>query len=220
MGTTDRQATEAENERLAARATQLEGAKAALEGFAAVAAHELLETLVMTEAYASLVGERLDGPWHADSRRDLDVLSRDAARVRRLVETLLDDARSGGRRPPPGRIDLAALVEESLASLEPELAERDVRVEVGPLPSVLGDQRLIGVVLTMLLNTALRHCRRGGTLRVRAARRARRWSIALHSEGAGPASEDRLTVCRYLVRRHGGQIGLGAGRLSFTLPRP
>src|SRR3712207_8660187 len=74
---------ELEAERLTARVEELERQKAALEAFAAVAAHELVEPLVMTEAYVAIVADRLDAAVHADSRRDLATISRAAARMRR-----------------------------------------------------------------------------------------------------------------------------------------
>src|SRR6266511_3025446 len=81
-------------QRLRARVAELEGENADVEAFAAVAAHELVEPLVMTEAYAVMVADRLDEELHAHSRRDLDAMGRNAARTRLLVETLLHDARS------------------------------------------------------------------------------------------------------------------------------
>jgi light-regulated signal transduction histidine kinase (bacteriophytochrome) len=235
-------ALEAELERLEARAGELEREKTELEAFAALAAHELLEPLVMTEAYASLVCERLDERRHAASRRDLDVLSRDAARVRGLVETLLHDARSDERR---SRVDLSALVHDCLASLAPEITARNARIEVAPLPCVIGDERLIRVVLTTLLATALRCGRPGNRITVHATRRAGRRSISLLTDGPPIPLEERerifgshhhdgpawsppgatlgLTICRHLVQRHHGQIGLSAtdrpgNHFFFTLP--
>ena len=67
----------------------LQRQKANVEAFAAVAAHELLAALVITEAYAATVSERLDEERHADSPRDLETLGRGAARMRQLVEALL-----------------------------------------------------------------------------------------------------------------------------------
>ena len=72
---------ELEAERLTARVEELEREKAALEAFAAVAAHELVEPLVMTEAYVAIVTDRLDADLHADSRRDLATISRAASRT-------------------------------------------------------------------------------------------------------------------------------------------
>ena len=50
-----------EVERLSARIATLEREKAGLEAFATVAAHELLEPLILTESYAEVIGARLAG---------------------------------------------------------------------------------------------------------------------------------------------------------------
>jgi light-regulated signal transduction histidine kinase (bacteriophytochrome) len=76
---------EREIERLRGRVRALEQEKAAVESFAAVAAHELLEPLILTESYVELVCERLDGAAHADTLRDLGILATSARRMRVLV---------------------------------------------------------------------------------------------------------------------------------------
>jgi signal transduction histidine kinase len=235
---------ETELERLEARATKLEREKVDLEVFAAVAAHELLEPLIVTEAYATLISGRLDEHEHAISRRDLDVLGRDVARVRALIEALLHDARSGDRLPRLRRADLLTLVHGCLVSLAPEVTARRARVDVAELPQVVGEPRLIGVVLTTVIASALRYGRPGGRLTVTAARQAGRWSISVHTDGPKIPVEERkrifepdrhdrpvwgppgaalgLGICRHLVERHGGRLGVRASqsgnRFFFTLP--
>src|SRR6185503_13489287 len=113
-----------EVEELSLRIEDLERRKEAVEGFAAVAAHELMEPLVMTEAYAALIGSRLDETEHADTRRDLDALGRGAARMRRLVETLLHDARSAGRPLVRRPVELDEVLGELRAMLGPEIEAR------------------------------------------------------------------------------------------------
>src|SRR5690349_22601198 len=71
---------EREVERLSAKVATLESEKRRTEAFAAVTAHELMEPLVMTEAYASILSERLGGPEHERSRADLEMLSRSMSR--------------------------------------------------------------------------------------------------------------------------------------------
>ena len=51
---------EIETARLAARVEELEHEKATLAAFTAVAAHELVEPLIITEALAGMVSDRLD----------------------------------------------------------------------------------------------------------------------------------------------------------------
>jgi light-regulated signal transduction histidine kinase (bacteriophytochrome) len=209
---------EAEIVRLQARAGELEREKTELAAFAAVAAHELLEPLVMTEAYATLVCDRLDARRHATLRRDLDVLGRDAARVRLLLEALLHDA-CAGEVPRRRRVDLAVVVSDCLRPLAPEIAARGACVEVEPLPRVLGDERLIGAVLGTLLATALRCGQAGGRIKLRATRRGGRRAIVLITDGLALPVGERLELCRYLVQRHDGEVGIRGPALFFTLPR-
>jgi light-regulated signal transduction histidine kinase (bacteriophytochrome) len=195
----------------------------------AAAAHELLAPLIMTEAYATLVADRLDDGRHAASRCDLAVLSHHVARMRVLVETLLDDLRSSERPPQRRPLDLSSLAQECLRSLAPEVRASGARVEVGPLPRVIGDRRLISVVLTTLITTALRSGCPDGMLVVDGVRHDSHWSMRVacgpgiptvapprHPRGAAVG----LSICRQLVERHGGRIDVSTqNRISLTLPQ-
>jgi signal transduction histidine kinase len=234
--------------RLRTRVTELEREKEAVERFAAVAAHELLTPVVMIDACAATVADQLDGDErHLESRHDLEVLRRGCAQSRLLVESLLHHAAATGR---PLRIRLVALqelVEDCVALLEPEIRARRVSVEVGELPVVHAEPPLIGAVISNLLVNALKYGPRGATtVRIGAERDGAAWRVHVSSEGEPIAPEDReriflprtrgrgerrargcglgLTICREIVERHGGEIGVtpaegGTGnRFAFTLP--
>jgi light-regulated signal transduction histidine kinase (bacteriophytochrome) len=237
---------ELEAARLNARVEELEREKAALEAFAAVAAHELVEPLVITEAYAAMVSDRLDDEVHAESLRDLAALSRTASRTRLLLEAILHDARVGEdmlvRRP----VDLGSLVAECLSVLHPEVVERGACVRVGDLPTVEGDAALLSCLFTNLILNALKYSpRHGSAIVIEADREDDTWRIAVESEGPTIPVEDRerifqayqrgrgerrargaglgLAICRRIVERHGGDIGVvpaagGGNRFHFTLP--
>jgi light-regulated signal transduction histidine kinase (bacteriophytochrome) len=230
---------------LSARIAELEDEKAALEAFAAVAAHEMMEPLVMTEGFVALVSERLDQE-HADSREDLAVVARGVARARLLVETILHDARTAERDCAYEDVDLAKTVAESLESLSLEIEERDATVTIGDLPVVRGDRVLLGCVVSNLLVNALKYSpRRHCAIRVEARRDADEWRISVLSGGPtlGPEERERifaefnrargerrargtglgLSICKRIVERHGGAMSVasanGSGnRFSFTLP--
>jgi chemotaxis family two-component system sensor kinase Cph1 len=244
---------EDEVERLTARVAALEVEKAvleadnaALESFAAVAAHELVVPLIMTESYTGIVSDRLAETDHADSREDLARLGRSAARTRRLVETLLHDARSSGRPLRVEPVDLDAIVDECVGLMRPEIDERGAEVESAELPVVAGEQVLLSALFTNLIYNALKYSpRRGGKIRIGASRESAEWRFLVESEGPTIPLEDRerifepfhrarterrergaglgLTICRRIVERHGGTIGVtaanGSGnRFFFTLP--
>jgi signal transduction histidine kinase len=225
---------------------ELEEEKAALTGFVAVAAHELVVPLVMAESYAAIVGERLEGPAHADSRQDLDALARGAARTRLMIETLLSDARATERPLRRRPVDLNRVVEECVTLLAPEVSARGAQIEVDELPEVLGEEALLSGVFVNLLHNALKYSpRQGASIRIDAARERAQWRLRVHTEGVPIPDEDRerifepfhrgrserrakgaglgLAICRRIVERHGGTIGVsspgGIGNaFFFTLP--
>lgn len=237
---------EHEIERLTRRVAQLEQEKAAVEAFAGLAAHELIEPLVLTEAYATTIAERLHPELDAESLRDLDLVGRSVRRLRLLVESLLEDARSAEqplRRTP---VSLDGLLADCLALLTPEIEARDAKVRAGPLPVVSANAALVSGVFANLLINALKYSpRRGGEIDIRAEREAAAWRISVASEGPPIPADDRerifrpyergrderrargaglgLAICRRTVARHGGIIGVtpipGRGnRFFFTLP--
>ena len=123
---------------LRARVTDLERERDGLEDFAARAAHELVAPLVMTEAYSAMIASRLDQFRDGQALHDLDAISRAAAQARRLVEALLDEARVGNEPLQTRPVDLAAVVDGVLTTLQPEIATRAAQVEVAPMPVVEG----------------------------------------------------------------------------------
>ena len=180
---------------LRARLAVLEREKAEVDAFAAVAAHELIAPLVMTEAYAVMIAERLDAEGQADSRRDLDALGRGAARVRLLVEALLHEARAGGRQLRRRPVDLQRLVGDCVGLLAPEIASREADVIVEALPEVVGEQALLGGLFTNLLLNALKFSpRHAGVIRVRATREATVWRVAVESDGPTIPEQDRRRI--------------------------
>ena len=233
-------------ERLAAHIEQLEREKAALEGFAAAAAHELVEPLVITEAYASMVYDRLDDIEHEESRRDLVALGRTASRARLLIEALLHDARTAETERFGQPVDLNAVVAECLDVLGPEIAAREADILVGPLPTVTGHGSLLSGLFANLLMNGLKYSRRHQPrIAIDAEPEAQAWRFSVTSYGPTIPPEDRerifqpyqrgrgerrargaglgLTICRRIVERHGGEIGVlpaqgGGNRFHFTLP--
>ncbi len=161
---------ESQVERLADQVERLQQEKADMEAFAAVAAHELFEPLVMIEAYASMASDRLDVAEHAASRSDLDEISRAASRLRRQVETILHDARTAGSPLVKRDVDCNRLVAEVVALLAPEIQARGTRIDTADLPQVRGEEALLRGLFTNLIGNALKYGpRRGGVISIQAA---------------------------------------------------
>jgi light-regulated signal transduction histidine kinase (bacteriophytochrome) len=228
------------------RVSELEHEKAQLEQFAAMAAHELVKPLVMTGACATAIRERTGHGLDFASRRDLESVIRIAARMRQLVETLLIDSRDGDGALVFEPVDLAAVMQECLASLAADIEAREASVEVDPLPVVRGNAVLLSGVFGNLLSNALKYAPAAGSqIQVTAVRADGCWVIAVESPGPAIPERERqsifepwkrgensgrvpgngmgLALVRRVVERHGGQVGImaageAANRFFFTLP--
>jgi signal transduction histidine kinase len=228
------------------RVDALEQEKDALGRFAGMAAHELMEPLIMAEAYAMQLADEVGDRLTRETRADLENLLRGASRMRLIVETLLHDARSSGQPLQRKPVDLGQIVREGIELLRHELRSHDATLKVGPLPVVQGDAMLLsGVISNLLLNAVRYGPSAGGEIEV-SARQIRNGSrIAVSSRGPTIAGGDRerifeafcrgtherrvhgsglgLSICRSIVERHDGRIGVRPLRphgneFFFTIP--
>ena len=152
---------------------------------------------------------RLEGDGHAESRSDLDTLRRGSAHARVLVETLLhhgDAAERPLRRRP---IDVGLRVRDCRRLLAPEVDFREVRLEVGELPVVAGEETLLRSLITNLLSNALKYGPRyGGTIAISATQRSEDWRFCVRSQGSTIPVADRGTSS--MPTAEGGASGASA----------
>ncbi len=204
--------------------------------FVANASHELRTPL------ASLIGfiETLRGPAANDAAaqaRFLAIMDEQAARMKRLIDNLLNLSRIelSEHQAPQGEVELAELVPRVIAGFEPAFATRGQRLELSlepALPSVLGDADQLAQVLQNLIDNAVRHGRHGGVIHLSAgtAESDPRWPagrgivVAVADDGPGIPRQHlpRLTERFYRVDRgrssHAG-TGLGLAIIKHIVNR-
>jgi signal transduction histidine kinase len=249
-----RQSVEADVARLSGRVEELEreleesqAQAEKLERFAAMAAHEVLKPLVMTEAFATMIAERGGHGLDLDTRRDVDTLIRISSRMRVLVEAMLMDARPDQQPLQRQAVDVSKILNDCVEMLGAEIRAREVKVDVDPMPVVPGDAALLTGVFGNLLSNALQYGpREGGEIQISAERSEAGWTFSVESPGPPIPERDRqrifepwqrgwgerrsrgvglgLAIVRQVVERHGGQVGVtsppnaAANRFFFTLP--
>jgi signal transduction histidine kinase len=217
--------------------------------FVALVSHELRTPLTSITGYLELV---LDDPELSDDhRRFLDVVDRNAARLLRLVSDLLLVAQieSGRLTLELADVDLAAVASESVEALRPaaDAGEVDLRLDLGPVPTVRGDRARLGQLLDNLVSNGVKFTEPGGHVVVALGRSGEDVVLAVSDDGIGISADDQrrlfdrffraagvqdraidgtglgLTIARAIVAAHGGSIDVaseeGAGTtLRVRLP--
>jgi light-regulated signal transduction histidine kinase (bacteriophytochrome) len=231
---------------MAARAAELERSNAELAQFAYVASHDLSEPLRMVSSYLQLLRRRYHGQIDEDADEFIDFAVEGANRMRALIEDLLAYSRAGrGAEPRP--IDLGHVMADVLSSLAAAVADARAQIVVGRMPTVLGDRLALAQVLQNLVANALKF-RSGPSARVWiSAERMPNgmWRVSVADDGIGidPRHRERifkmfqrlhdreafegtgigLAICRKIIERQGGEIGVdgregGGSVFSFTIP--
>jgi len=244
-------AARAESARLRQRVRELESKldvlsehSRSMEGFAATAAHQLSEPLIVAESGAIMVAEDLGDALEPDLRARLDAIGRGAARARQMVDALLLDARSGSGLALKA-VDAGQIAAQVLEDLAPQMHERGAVAEAGELPVVHAEPRLLSIVFHNLISNAIKYGpRQGGRIEIEAERDGDAWRLAVISGGTPlvdqetarvfepwrrvpgerrvPGSGLGLAICKRLIERLGGTIGVvpqAAGNcFYFVLP--
>ncbi len=234
---------------LAERNDQLRVANRDLESFIASATHDLRSPLVIiggfTRRLEKSCADKLDAA-------DLDQLQRVGAATDRM-NFLLDDLfgffRASKATPNRVAMDMEAVVREAYAEVHPHIGERQVNLEISPLPAAFGDPAMIRLVLVNLLANAVKFTKAcaSAAIEVSGREEPNATSYCVRDNGIGfdmrfhdqlfeifrrlhdprefPGTGVGLAVVKRIVEKHGGRVWAESGDdqgacFCFTLPRP
>ena len=90
-----------------------------------------------------------------------------------LIDDLLAFSRTSRAEMHPGKVDMAAMVEQVIGDLDLECRGRVVKWEVKALPEVGGDPALLRLVWTNLLGNAVKYTKPRAEARIEIGEAAR-----------------------------------------------
>ena len=256
-------------EHLALSAKRLEQRNEEIKNFAYIVSHDLRAPLINLKGFSAELQRaleviqpvlqdhtpQLDEPLRAaasnarlDISEALDFIGSSTNRMDSLINALLQLSRLGRAELKPERIDMNVKVQETLNTLAHQIAEKKIKVEIGPLPMIEADLQAMQQILGNLLNNAILYSVPGREGRIKITGEAGLDQVTFHvkDNGRGIAPEDMekifmpfrrageanvpgegmgLAYTQALVNRHGGHIQcrseIGEGStFSFTLPVP
>lgn len=233
--------------RVIERTAELSAANQELDAFAYAVSHDLRAPLRALSGFSQALIEDHAPSLPEAARGYLDEIVDASRRMNALIDGILTLSRMTRGEIERETVDLAPLAERVLGELARSEPQRRVQIEIGPRLAVVGDPRMLEVVVANLLENAWKYSgkvatpqirvygeRQDGWLRVCVADNGAGFDMnyaarlfkpfqRLHRQDEFPGIGIGLATVQRIVRRHGGEIdahsapGEGA-TFCFTLP--
>lgn len=183
--------------------------------FISSVSHELRTPLTAITGWSEtlLYDEALQG----DSRRGIEIISREAGRLTSMVEELLEFTRMRDGRFTLNleQVDVTALLEEVCFTYSELLRHDGLELEYdapdGDLPFVTGDPRRLKQVVLNILDNAAKYGRGGHKIEVSVKQEGEYIKITVRDHGPGVAPEDLPHVKERFYKGRGKERGSGIG---------
>ncbi|WP_340674426.1 sensor histidine kinase [Natrinema zhouii] len=233
-------------ERLEESVTELEASNEQLEQFAYAASHDLQEPLRMVTSYLQLLENRYGDELDEDGEEFIEFAVDGADRMKGMIDGLLEYSRVETQGDPFEAVDMDVVLDDVLTDLQFKIDETDTEITREELPTVDGDERQLQQLFQNLLSNAIEYSGdEPPRIHVSAAREGSEWMISVRDEGVGIDADDTdrifeifqrchsteeqagsgigLALCKRIVERHDGELGVDSesragSTFFFTLP--
>ena len=222
-----------------------------LQQFAYVASHDLQTPLRAIAGFAQFLHNDYHGQFDEAADDYLMRIIRAAKRMQQLIDDLLAYSRVESRAAAFQSVSMDEVVAEAIEIQSVAVEESGAKVYVGDMPEVLGDRSQLIQLVQNLIGNGIKYSLETPVIAIRASELVCEggrggWRIEVQDEGIGiaPKHHERvfevfqrlhssrafpgtgigLAVCKRIVQRHQGQIGVESDGSSgstfwFTLSK-
>jgi signal transduction histidine kinase len=181
---------------------------AAISELTSGAAHEIKNPLNSIALHLEILKSKLDGI--TPGGQEIEVITREIARLDRVVKTFLDFQRPVELQM--GNVDLVALVNDVASLMRPTAQKQGVQIQE-ELPAseavIQGDRDLLKQALLNVVTNAIEAMKDGGLLEIAVRPSRAGWGLLVRDQGVGIPPELRHKIYKLYFTTKGKGSGIG-----------
>lgn len=143
------------------KSRQLELSNRSLEAFAYAASHDLKQPVRKVQIFTEQLAIAADARLTKTEKGYLQKTQKAAERMRDLIEDLLTYSSLTGTINFAERVDLNGVLHDVTEDLEIEINEKNAKINIGRLPTVLGNKRQLQQLFHNLVGNAVKYSKAG-----------------------------------------------------------
>jgi light-regulated signal transduction histidine kinase (bacteriophytochrome) len=144
------------NEELEEERKKLEAANEELESFAYSVSHDLRVPLRAIDGFSRILVEDYEENLDEEGKRLINIIRVNTRKMGQLIDDILQLSRAGRQEMNLTKLDLESLFQSAFRELEQSNPDRNIQLEMEPLPPIYGDRTLLGQVISNLLANSIK----------------------------------------------------------------
>lgn len=235
------------NEKLENESKKLEDANKELEAFAYSVSHDLRVPLRAIDGFSRILVEDYQDDLDEEGKRLIGIIRDNTKKMGQLIDDILHLSRAGRQEMNITQIDMESLFKKTFDELKHQHRERNIKLDIKPLPTAYGDMTLLQQVISNLISNSIKFTapRNPAIIEV-GAKKGDKENIyyvkdngvgfdmkyssklfglfqRLHGQNEFEGTGVGLSIVQRIIRRHGGDVW-GEGKVDqgatiyFTLP--
>ncbi|MFZ4057338.1 MAG: ATP-binding protein [Ferruginibacter sp.] len=190
-----------------------------LEQFAYIASHDMNEPLRMVTGFLSLLENKYKSSLDEQAQQYVGYALNGAQRLRQMLIDLLDYSRANRITLTLENVDVHQLLKEISISLQPQITEKQVSLQVQTLPSITTDKNALKKIFQHLLSNAIKFVDKNKLpiVTISCIETSNQWQFTIEDNGIGIPEKDLEKIFLPFHRLHSGSEYPGSGMgLSTT----
>jgi PAS domain S-box-containing protein len=208
------------NENLQAKAKELADSNTELEQFAYVASHDLQEPLRMVTGFLTLLDKKYQTVIDEAGKEYINFAVDGAARMRQIIQDLLEFSRAGRKTGSLEELDLNELINNIQLLYRKQIEEKNAVIEVDKLPVITAHRAPVLQVFQNLIGNALKYTRKEVPVHIHIAAKEfiNHWQFSIADNGIGIEKEYFDKIFIIFQRLHGKEEFSGTG-IGLTISK-